>query len=263
MDNTNTLSPPSCVIDFPNNDLNTKDFDWKNKGYKMTSISGYNLTDPVFAAVWDSRNGNEYTFKTDMTSPEFQQEFDNWKTKGWWLQWVDGYEKNGEIMYAAIWENSENPEYFSRHGLSPEQFEETCTEFTAQGFSPVHISGYSTNGTSWFAGIWHKNSGTPTNFNCDLTLDSFEEFNTEMINKGMTLHSLNGWITNDEPKFAGVWTETNENTNKYDIALPAEDFEVTRQEMWKLGFHPVSVCGYTYRDKNFFTVIWRDWEKEN
>ena len=192
------LNPWSCEIDHDPNNLTTVDTDWKNKGYRMAGISGYGPTDPLFCAVWDNKNGHDYTFKTNMNPAEFQQQFDTFNNDGWTLNWIDGYEFNNEVKYAAIWERKESPESFTRQGLTTTQFQTNCEEFAEKGFRPVHVSGWCTNGISLYAAIWRKDTGPETEVMCDMTLSAFEQCNTDFLAKGFMLVSLNGWTCNKE-----------------------------------------------------------------
>jgi len=95
-----------CVVDHGPSNLLTKDVDCKNNGFRMGRISGYGKEHPLFAAVWQNEEGNDYTFTTDMTRSEFQKVLDNLKNNGYFLRCIDGYELNGEANYAAIWEKN-------------------------------------------------------------------------------------------------------------------------------------------------------------
>src|SRR6266516_2310949 len=54
----------------------------------------------------------------DLSSAEYQAEFDRRVAQGWRLVDVSGYESGGQGRYAAIWEQSGGPAWQARHGLT-------------------------------------------------------------------------------------------------------------------------------------------------
>ena len=59
---------------------------------------------------WVARHG--------MTAAEYQAEFDQWVGQGYRLTDVSGYNVNGTVRYAALWEKKAGPEWVARHGMS-------------------------------------------------------------------------------------------------------------------------------------------------
>ena len=260
MDQKKNKSERTFVIDHAPNNLFTSDVDWKQKGYRMKSISGYGSKNSLFAAIWDDQNGHDYTFTTDMTPSEFQKVFDNLEDNGYVPHYIDGYDVNNKVMYAAIWEKLNSGDYLSRFGSNPNQFHNICIEFSSRGFRPIHVSVYHNMGELNYAGIWKKNTGTESTLRHELLEDSFKEFHSEFEGQGYRLIDLNASCLNGSPKFAAIWENSNSVTTRHDTKVPAEEFEKRNQIYQDMGFIAATICGYEIDKQTYFAVIW---EKPN
>ena len=77
---------------------------WKNKGYRLTCLSGYTVKgQPRFAAFWEKKSGPAWTGKHNLTSSQYQAEFSKLMRQGYRLLKVSGYSYKGSARYAGIW----------------------------------------------------------------------------------------------------------------------------------------------------------------
>ena len=78
--------------------------DLQGKGYRLVHVSGYGVHGQDFyAAIWEKKSGSPWQVRHGMTSPEYQQAFDDLKSQGYRLVEVSGYSVGGQDRYAAIW----------------------------------------------------------------------------------------------------------------------------------------------------------------
>lgn len=254
------ISPPSCVIDHDINSLVDKDMNWKNRGYHMVGITGYGSSNSKFAAVWNNPNGIEYTFKTNMSPPEFQLIMENMQTEGYIIACLDGYEVSKRINYTAIWEKKNGIDHRVRHGLSSIQFKDACADYGKENYRLVKSSIYNVNEQPCYAGIWVNDGGPETIVDEDMSLTMFEKTNIDNIAKGYRLTDLNACVCKDEPLFVAVWEKGDGSSTKNDTAILDDEFNDIKNEMKKLGFHPLWISGYSFADKEYFAVIWQQWQ---
>ncbi|KAH8682972.1 beta-lactamase [Tricladium varicosporioides] len=75
-------------------------------GYRLTLVSGYQVNNvDYFAAIWDKKSGPLFIARHDMTSDQYQRQFDNNYYQGYMLKVISGYNTGLSDRYAAIWEN--------------------------------------------------------------------------------------------------------------------------------------------------------------
>ncbi|MEM9217278.1 MAG: serine hydrolase [Cyanobacteria bacterium P01_F01_bin.150] len=78
-----------------------------DNGYRLTHVSAYDVDGKdMFAAIWEKSGGNALAARHDMSSKEYQCQFDNFYYQGYRLKLVSGYAKGSSARYAAIWENT-------------------------------------------------------------------------------------------------------------------------------------------------------------
>ncbi|WP_435316927.1 serine hydrolase [Haloarchaeobius sp. TZWSO28] len=81
------------------------------EGYRLVHVSGYSVRGgPRFAAIWEKRAGPGWVARHDMTSSQYQGEFESYAYQGYRLVHISGYSDRRGARYAAIWESE---------GLSP------------------------------------------------------------------------------------------------------------------------------------------------
>src|ERR1700730_17428685 len=70
------------------------------------SVAG---TDDRYTATWAKVGPAEWVARHGMTSDQYQQEFNKFTGQGMRLVVVDGYEADGVVHYAAIWNKASSP----------------------------------------------------------------------------------------------------------------------------------------------------------
>ncbi len=263
MENLAIIAPANCVIDYGANHLCTTDIDKKSKGYYMTGITGYGTKKPLFAAVWGTKKTNDYTFTTDMSPAEFQKVFNNLSKNGYSLHWVDGYNVDDQVKYAAIWKKSDPKDYIFRHGLASIQFYTICKDYQKDGYRPIHVASYNNKGYPCYAGIWVKDDGPECNIRHNFTSHEFEQQNKKFTLQGYTLKDLNGCCYNGEPSYTAIWERNSKKAIKYDLALHSADFKDMCQNMEKLGYYPLKISGFDANNTNYFAVLWQEMDSKD
>lgn len=68
-----------------------------------------------------------------MSGADYQSNFTTLSQQGYQVSFISGYEVNGSIKYAAIWEKK-STNYIAKHGLTGAQFQTEFTTNTGNGF---------------------------------------------------------------------------------------------------------------------------------
>lgn len=127
-------------------------------GYKMTDVSGYEIDgNDRYAALWEKvDDGIAWKAYANLTATEYQSRFDEYVADGYRLVDVDGYEVDGEVFYAAIWDKSPSGAWVARHGMSSATYQAEFDKYVGQGYVLRTVSGYSVGAEDRYAAIWVK-----------------------------------------------------------------------------------------------------------
>ncbi|KAF9884253.1 hypothetical protein FE257_001985 [Aspergillus nanangensis] len=132
--------------------------EYLSQGYRMTDISGYEVACAErFAAIWEKTStGCEWQAYANMTSAEYQSRFDQYVAEGYRLVDVDGYQADGVVYYAAIWDKSPSGAWVARHGMDSPTFQAEFDKYKQKGYVLRTLSGYNAGGEDRYAAIWVK-----------------------------------------------------------------------------------------------------------
>ncbi|PRX52688.1 CubicO group peptidase (beta-lactamase class C family) [Nonomuraea fuscirosea] len=180
-------------------------------GYRPVVVSGFELGgEPHFAAIWEQTGGPPWVARHDLTSAEYQAEFDRLLALGYRLVLVNGYQVGGWARFAAIWEQTQGPAWVERHNLTAAQYQAEFTGLANQGFRPVHVSGYVVGGTELFAAIFEQGDGPVWSAGHDLDSAAYQAADDDHVRRGYRPVKVSGYGL---PRFAAIWVS--ESTNDF------------------------------------------------
>jgi hypothetical protein len=215
------------------------------QGFRLTSVCGYSEgRDARFNAVWQQRDGGAWQARHNMTSDEYQANFDSLIQQGFRLTNVSGYAINGEARYAAIWEQRGGPDWQARHGMSRAQYQQTFDELAAQGFFPVQVCGYRVNVDVLFAAIWHRHDGVSAVARHGLTSSAYQKTFDAQVSVGMKLAWVSGYSDTGIARYAAIWRQEQSGPWQARHGMDAGGYQRAFDDMVAQGFRPVHVSGY-------------------
>ncbi|KMW60451.1 Beta-lactamase [Candidatus Rhodobacter oscarellae] len=174
-----------------------------SRGYAPAFLDGMGGGAGVFAAMWQ-KNSAPFVARHGLSSAQYQAEFTKWTSRGYRLVDVSGYQAGGKARYAAIWKKQPGGAYVARHDMSPAQYQQASNTFTAQGYKPVHVDGFSVGGQPRFAAIWAKQGGAYVARH-GLTGSGYQaEFDTWRA-KGYRLVDVSGYNQGGQARYAAIW----------------------------------------------------------
>jgi len=159
-------------------------------------LSGYSINGQAYSAViFEQSSGPPRIAKLGLTSDQYQQTFNQLTAPAQSYRLVDvsGYDINGQAHYAAIFEQSSGPAWVSFHGLTSDQYQQTFTQWTGQGYRLLHLSGYSINGQAQYAVIFEQSTGLPRIAKLGLTSDQYQQTFNQLTGQGYQLVDVSGY----------------------------------------------------------------------
>jgi hypothetical protein len=215
------------------------------QGFRLSSVCGYSEgRDARFNAVWQQRGGGAWQARHNMTSDEYQANFDSLTRQGFRLTSVSGYAINGVARYAAIWEQRGGPDWQARHGMSRPQYQQTFDELSAQGFFPVQVCGYRVNVDVLFAAIWHKHDGVSAVARHGLTASAYQKTFDAQVAAGMKLTCVSGYSDTGIARYAAIWRQEQSGPWHARHGINSDGYQRSFNEMVAQGFRPAQVSGY-------------------
>ena len=116
------------------------------QGYRPTWVSGYSVNgQALYAAIFEQGSGPAWQARHGLTGEQYQQAFDQLVDQGYRPVCVSGYNIDGQVRYAAIFEQGEAPLWQARHGLTAAQYQQTFDQLVSQGYRLQRVSGYEAN----------------------------------------------------------------------------------------------------------------------
>ena len=130
------------------------------QGYRLTHVSGYAVgAEARYAALWEKTgDASPWVARHGLTSAQYQQEANRLVGQGYRISHVSGYGVGGVDYYAAIFEKKGGPAWVARHGMTSAQYQAEFDRWTAQGFKPTVVDGYTVGSSDRYAAIWEKSN---------------------------------------------------------------------------------------------------------
>jgi hypothetical protein len=203
---------------------------------------------PQPGSAWEARFG--------LTSPGFQQLFNQLVGQGYRLVDVSGYAVGGQDRYAAIWEQSSGPSWQSRHGLSSSQYQQTFDSLLAQGYRLVQVSGYGLNNTDLYAAIWQRSSGPAWEARHGLTSGQFQQTFDQLVARGYRLVDTSAYTVGGRDLHAGIWEKRNGPAWESRSGLTSDQYQQTFDSLVGQGYRLIDVSGYTINGQDRYAAIW-------
>lgn len=251
-------------------DLSAADFEkaakeLKEKGFRPMQICGYAVgaDKPArFTAVWEKRaDGPAWDARHDLTAKQYEEAAAELQKKGLRPVELCGYESNGEVRYAAIWEQEPKgaPAREVRPALTSDEFRKLYAELSNTDFRPVRLSGYAVGKEVRFATIWEKApKGAEWHTRRDLTADQYQEVFDEQKEKKLRLVQVSSYTVNGEERLAGVWEKpggTGPGTFSHHT-MDATRYEAALADYKQRGFYPVQVTTCAVKGQTKYAAVW-------
>src|ERR1700724_2586359 len=132
---------------------------FSKQGYRMIHVSGYSSGGSAhFAAIWEKSSGPAWQAKHNLTFDQYQQAFTSFSNQGYRLKDISGYNVGGIDYYAAIWEKTNGPWWWARHGIPDAWYQNAFDNFYYQGYQPTLITAFTSGSAGKLNGIWDNNN---------------------------------------------------------------------------------------------------------
>ncbi len=134
------------------------------KGYRLIFITSYEAGGTAYyASIYEKSAGPAYMAHFGLDVAAYQDKFTTYTSQGYRLKMVNGCNVGGKDYYAAIWEKTGGPEYWAKHGIKGNNYQNNFDNFYYQGYKPTFISAFASSSIERFNGIWENTNMTAAN----------------------------------------------------------------------------------------------------
>lgn len=209
----------------------------------------------LFGSIWEPSAGQLWQACHGLGAAQYQQTFTDLVAQGYRLVRVSGYSDASRERYAAIWEHRPGPEWHARHGLTPDQYQQSFTELAAQGFRLVDVSGYTSGGQESYAAIWERGSGPAWQARHGLTAVQYQQVFDQLAEQGFRLVRISAHTVGGADRFAGIWEQRPGPAWQARHGLTAGEYQQVFDELTGQGFRLVDLSGYGAGESRYAAVF--------
>lgn len=181
-------------------------------GYRVLRVNGYTVSGTdYFAAIWEQSSGVPWVASHGLSFTQYQQHFDQLLSQGYRITHVSGYGAYGATKFAAVWERSPGPAFFSRHGLSKSEIQSQSRTLQSSGYTLKYVSGYPAGpGLTRYVAIWeHGQTDIPVETRIDLSGDSYQQLVHDLRFQGFQPVLVVGHSTEGGARYSTIWQNPN------------------------------------------------------
>ncbi|MBL7817794.1 MAG: serine hydrolase [Saprospiraceae bacterium] len=198
---------------------------------------------------------NPWVARHNLTPAQYQTEFTTWSQQGYRPISLSGYTKNGQEMYAVVFEKKAGVAWAARHGLSAAQYQTEFNTLTQQGYRPTIISGYAVGGQTKFAVVFEQKTGSEWVARHNLTAAQYQQTFDEYTQKGYYPAYINGYVVNGQELFACVFEKGNNPAWVARHNLTAAQYQTAFTDFTGQGYYPKVVSGYNKNGADLYAVV--------
>ncbi len=203
----------------------------------------------LLPAPWVARHG--------MSASEYQSQFNYWVGKGYRLTDVSGYDVNGAVQFAALWEKKSGPAWVARHGMTSSQYQSQFNYWVGQGYRLTVIDGYDQGGSARYAAIWEKSSGPAWVARHGMTSSSYQSQFNYWTSRGYRLTWVQGYGIGGVDYYAAIWTYgTSGPAWAARHGMSSSTYQSYFNYYARLGYRLTHVSGYRVGTSDRYAAIW-------
>ncbi len=192
--------PPQRVeIALDPDDLHKAADKYGGDGYRLAYLTGYSVRGQArLAAVWEKADGPAPVVRVGLSAREFGRSFDQLGQEGYRLLALSGYDQDGDVCFAAVWEKRSDPPWLAYFGMGADDLRKRSDRLGAEGFRLKFLDGYAAKGGVRYAAIWEKDAGPPPVVRTGLSADDYQKEIDRLREEGYRPTALSTYLAGGE-----------------------------------------------------------------
>lgn len=233
--------------------------DLSKQGYYPKMVTGYSQDNAAhYAALWLKTAIPASEYRHGMTAAQYQSTFDDMAKKGYRLVYVQGFSVGNAPYFNAIWRKTGGNAFIARHNLTAAQYQQVFDQYTPQGYRPVVISGYTVNGTPYFAGIWEKAGGVAWQAKHNLSAQQYQDAFNQFTAQGYKPTCVTGYTNGGQAAYAAIFEKVATPQWSARHGIPGNFYQYEFDNYYYQGYTPTFITGYNVNNSVQFAGVWNN-----
>lgn len=129
----------------------------KQQGFAPLKLDGYVLRNQAaHAGIWIKQDQQAWEADCNIAGQTFQKSFDDFVSRGYRLQDLNGFTVGNRVFYHALWTKDPGPVWMAQYHATPDELKEVAEKRRSEQMELVQLDGYQLNGQAYFNAIWRK-----------------------------------------------------------------------------------------------------------
>lgn len=160
------------------------------------------------------------------------------------------------LSFSGLWLQDGAVPWEERHGLTSAQFKTVSSNFVAQGFRPISLSGYELNGVAVYSAIWDKQPGPERIARHDLTSAQYQTIFNDLMARGYCPLQTRCYTVDGTEYYTGLWEKNPSVSWAARHRMSSTLFLANNAEFSRQGYRLMDLSGCTVDGIALYTGIW-------
>jgi hypothetical protein len=226
-------------------------------GYRLDWIDGFEAGGKVyFNVVFHPANAKPWAAVHNLTSAQYQEEYDRRKASGFRLRQVETYPAGGQVLYAALFAKDGGPAVRAYHGRSAAEHQKLLEAWAAEGWRARNVSVASAGGERVYAGLYEK-APAGTSVKSALSPAEYQDAYEENLAAGRHLAYVNAYVHEGRPYLSAIWDSHVPRPGLARHGLGGSDYQDLWEKAREDGLLTKGVTGYAAGGSVRYAAFWR------
>ncbi|KAK3361546.1 hypothetical protein B0T24DRAFT_110395 [Lasiosphaeria ovina] len=199
-----------------------------------------------------------WTAQHGLTSAGYQSTYDTLVRGGYHLTFASGYTYNNDPRFAAIWEKSATAAWATHHGMTSAQYQSLFNTYTAQGYRPRLVNGYTVSNSARFIAIWDKSPTPGWIARHGLSSAQYQAAFDSFVGQGYRLAHVSGYAEGGQARYAALWEKNTAGAAPWFArhGMTSAQYQASVDSLVAQGYRPTLVSGYVVGNVDYYAAIW-------
>ncbi len=226
-------------------------------GYRLLQVNAATGPNEVsYAALWEHTPGPGWVARHGITGAQYQAEFDALVPQGFRPTCVSGAGQNGQVLYAALFEQGAAPAWVARHGIDGAQYQAEFDNLVPQGFRPKFVNAATDGNRIVYATVFEQTGGPAFVARHGLTSAQYQAEFDNLVPQGFRPVWISGTGFGNEIIYAAIFEQRGGPAFVARHGLTSAQYQAEFDAQLAQGFRPVVVNGAGLGGQVFYAAVW-------
>ncbi|MGH1352176.1 MAG: serine hydrolase [Methyloligellaceae bacterium] len=229
------------------------------KGYRLLKLQAYSVNKKIYyATIWSVRSKEPFKLLHGLTAPQLKQENEKQKSAGYMLDYLSGYQVDGNTVYAAIWIRKKGPLKEIHHSLDNAELKKKHKLLHEKGYQLARLSGYVTKAGTRYIADWVQEKKSVQVFEAGITDAAYTAKAVSLEKQGYRLSYISGFSQQGSDRYSAIWTKGKDNDTVAIHRLNSRNLKSALANKYYTGYKLKTLSGYAVGKKAHYVAMWEN-----